>query len=140
MTPVSLKNRNNSTESLIISIHNKLCITALAFGNALNAKKMFIHFMSWSSMRIRRVCHFSLMFELTHCPMLLNIRATIVVMGGQVNLRQWEGQLLQQMDTSDEQIVKVSLRICFFHTSKQVDNKRLAIDLSAERTRLEQSR
>ena len=32
------------------------CITALALGNALNAEKMLIHPLSWSSTRIRRVC------------------------------------------------------------------------------------
>ena len=37
------------------------CITALAPGNALNAEKMLIHTLSWSSKRIRRVCRSILM-------------------------------------------------------------------------------
>ena len=42
------------------------CITALAPGNALNAEKMLMHPLSWSSTRRRRVCRSALM------PMLLN--------------------------------------------------------------------
>ena len=69
------------------------CITALALGNALNAEKMFIHPLSWSS-RIRRVCRRTLMAEahalsnaIEHG---LRTRTTIVDMRGQLNLRQWE--------------------------------------------------
>ena len=39
------------------------CITALAPGNALDAEKMLIHPLSWSSTRIRRVCRSTLMAE-----------------------------------------------------------------------------
>ena len=39
------------------------CITALALGNALNAEKMLIHSLSWSSLRITRVCRSTLMAE-----------------------------------------------------------------------------
>ena len=39
------------------------CITALALGNALNAEKMLIHPLSWSSTRIKRVCRSTLMAE-----------------------------------------------------------------------------
>ena len=39
------------------------CVTALTPGNALNAEKMLIHPLSWSSTRIRRVCRSTLMAE-----------------------------------------------------------------------------
>ena len=39
------------------------CITALALGKALNAGKMLIHPLSWSSTRIRRVCRSTPMAE-----------------------------------------------------------------------------
>ena len=39
------------------------CIKALAHGNELNAEKMLIHPLSWSSKRIRSVCRSTLMAE-----------------------------------------------------------------------------
>ena len=39
------------------------CITALAPGDALNAERMVIHLLSWSSTRFRRVCRSTLMAE-----------------------------------------------------------------------------
>ena len=64
------------------------CMTALAPGNALNAEKMLIHPLSWSSTRIRRVCRSTLVAEayalsnaVAHG---LRIRATIVDMKGQL--------------------------------------------------------
>ena len=69
-------------------------ITALAPGNALNAERMLIHPLSWSSTRIRRVCSNTLMAE-AYAPSNavergLRIRAAIVDMRGQLNIRHWE--------------------------------------------------
>ena len=62
------------------------CITALALGNALNAEKMLIHPLSWSSTRIRRVCRSTLTAEAYALSNAvehgLRIRATIVDMRG----------------------------------------------------------
>ena len=63
------------------------CITALAPGKALNAEKMLIHPLSWSSTRIRRVCRRTLMAEVYALSNAvehgLRKRATIVDMGRQ---------------------------------------------------------
>ena len=70
------------------------CITALAPGNALNAEKMLIHPLSWSSTRIRRVCRSTLMAEAyalsNAVEHILRTRAGIVDMRGQLNIRQWD--------------------------------------------------
>ena len=105
------KNRTKSTESLRTSNHIKLVL-----GNALNAEKMLIHLVSWSSTRIRRVCRSTLMtlaFALSNAVQHgLQTRASNVDMRGQLNIRQWEenGFCLQR-DTSGLQTAKVSLRI-----------------------------
>ena len=69
-------------------------ITALALGNALNAEKMLIHPLSWSSTRIRRVCRSTLKAEAYALSNAVEhgsrTRATIVDMKGQLNIRQWE--------------------------------------------------
>ena len=111
------------------------CVTALAPGNALNAEKMLIHPLSWSSTRIRRVCRVTLMAEAyalsNAVEHVLRTRATIVDMRGQLDIRQWE-------ETASAAMGHVWFADCespFFHlispNAKQVDNKRLAIDLSA---------
>ena len=70
------------------------CITTLAPGNALNAVKMLIHPLSWSSTRIRRVCRSTLMAEAYALSKavehVLRTGATIVDMRGLLNSRQWE--------------------------------------------------
>ena len=70
------------------------CITALAPGNALNAERMLMHPLSWSSTRIRRVCRSTSMAEAYALSNAvergLRTRAAIVVMRGQLNFRQWE--------------------------------------------------
>ena len=110
------------------------CITALAPGNALNAGRM-IHPLSWSSTRIRRICRSTLRAEayalsdaVEHG---LRNRATVVDMRGQLNIRQWE-------ETASAATGHVWFTDCerlFAHlvspSTKQVDNKRLASDLSA---------
>ena len=110
------------------------CITALAPGNALNAEKMLIHQLSWSSTRIRRVCRNTLMAEayalsnaVAHG---LRTRTTIVDKRGQLNIRQWE-------ETASAEMGHVWFADCeslFAHlispNTKQVDHKRLAIDVS----------
>ena len=71
------------------------CITALALGNALNAEKMLVHSLRWSSMRIRRVCRSTLMSEAYALSNAVEhgvrTRATIVDVRGQLNIREWEG-------------------------------------------------
>ena len=96
------------------------CITALAPGNALNAEKMLIHPLSWSSTRIRRVCRSALMAEAYALSNAvehgLRTRATIVDMSGQLNIRQWEETASAEMGAS-----------IFVHlispSPKQVDSK-----------------
>ena len=111
------------------------CITALALVNALNAEKMLIHPLSWSSTRIRRVCRSTLMAEayalynaVEHG---LRTRATIVDMRGQLKNRQWEESAFDAM----EHVWFADCGSLFAHlicpNTKEVDNKRLAIDLSA---------
>ena len=51
-------------------------------------------------------------------------RATIVGMRGQLNIRQWE-------ETASAAMGHVTAKVSLHIWSKQVDNKRLAIDLSA---------
>ena len=121
---VSVKNRSSSTESLRISSHK------LALGNALNAEKMLIHPLSWSSTRIRRVCRSTLMAETYALSNAvehgLRTRATVVDMRGQLNIRQW---------AAIEHVWCTDCESLFSHlispNIKQVDNKRSALDLSA---------
>ena len=111
------------------------CITALALGNALNAEKMLIHPLSWSSTRIRRVCRSTLMAEAYALSNAfehgLRTRATIVDMRGHLNIRQWEETASAVMGhvwfTDCESICSLMVS----PNTKQVDNKHLAIDLSA---------
>ena len=111
------------------------CITALAHGNALNAEKMLIDPLSWSSTRIRRVCRSTLMAEAYALSNAvehgLRPRATIVDMTGHLNIRQWE-------ETNSAVTGHVWFTDCeglFAHlispNTKQVDNKRLAMDVSS---------
>ena len=110
------------------------CITVLAPGDALNVEKMLIHPLSWSSTRIRRVCRNTWMSEAYALSNAvehgLRTRAAIVDMKGQLNIRQWE-------ETASAAMGHVWFTDCesFFAyldspNTKQVDNKRLAIDLS----------
>ena len=133
--PVSVKNRNKLTESLESSNDSKFFLTALAPGNALNAEKMIIHPSSWSSTRVTRVCRSALMTDVyalcnvvEHC---LRTRVIIVDMRRQLNIRQWE-------ETASPEMGHVWFTNCeslFAHfvspNTKQVDSKRLAIDLTA---------
>ena len=61
----------------------------------MNAEKMRIHLLSWSSTRISKVCNSTLMAEAyalsSAIEHRLRTRATIVDMRGQLNIRQWEG-------------------------------------------------
>ena len=102
------------------------CITAQALGNALNAEKMLIHPLSWGSTRNRRVCRSTLMVEAHALSYAvghgLRTRATIVDMRGQLNTRQWEEKASAAMG---------HVWFADLTNTKQVDNKRLAIDLSA---------
>ena len=109
--------------------------SAVALGNALNAEKMLIHPLSWRSTRITRVCRSTLMeeaFALSNAVEHgMRTRATIVHMRGQLNIRQWE-------ETASAAMGLVWFTDCeslFSHlispNSKQADNKRPAIDLSA---------
>ena len=99
------------------------CITALAPGNALNAEKMLIHPLSWSSTRIRRVCR-STWQKLTHCPMLLNMDyGRDHRMRGQLTIR-WE-------ETASAAMGHVWFTDCDFSQHQTVDHKRPAIVLSA---------
>ena len=70
------------------------CITALAPENALNAERMLMNPLSWSSTRIRRVCRSALMAEAYALSSAvehgLRTRAAIVDMIGQLKIRQWE--------------------------------------------------
>ena len=111
------------------------CITALALGNALNAEKILIHLLSWGSTRITKVCRSTLMAEAYALSNAvehgLRTRATIVDMRGQLNICPWE-------ETATASVGHVLVTDCeslFSHlissNTKQVDNKRLAIDLLA---------
>ena len=113
----------------------QVCITALALGNALNDEKMLIHRLSWGSTRTRRVCRSTLMaktYALSNAVELgLRTRAVIVDMRGQLNTRQWEGTASSAMG----HVWFTDFESPFAHLispkNKQVDDKRLAIDLSA---------
>ena len=111
------------------------CITALAPGNALDAEKMLIHSLSWSSTRIRRVCHSILMAEAYALSNAdehgLRTQATIVDMRGQLNIRQWEetaSAAVRHVWFADFESLLAHL---MSPNPKQVDSKRLAIDLCA---------
>ena len=110
VTPVSCKNRSKSTESLRTSNHVKLVL-----GNTLNAEKMLIHLVSWSSTRIRRVCRSTLMTEAVALSNAvqhgLRTRASNVDMRGQLNIRQWEETASAAKGHVSLQTAKVSLRI-----------------------------
>ena len=106
------------------------CITALAPGNVLNAEKMLIHPLSWSSTRIIRVRRITLMTE-AHAPPDavehgLRTRATIVDMRGQLDIRQWEETASAAMGhvwfTDCERLFENLIS----PNTKQVHNKRLA--------------
>ena len=77
------------------------CITALAPGSALNAERMLIHPLSWSSTSIRKVCRRTLMAEAYALSNAvehgLRTRAAIVDLRGQLNIRQWEESALAAM-------------------------------------------
>ena len=111
------------------------CITALAPGDALNAEKMFIHPLSWSLTRIKRVCRSTLMAEACALSNAVEhvfwTRASIVAMRGQLNIRQWEetaSAAMRHVGFADCERLFANL---ISPNIKQVDNKRLAIDLSA---------
>ena len=110
------------------------CITTLALGNALNAERMLVHPLSWSSTRIRRACRITLMAEAHALSNAvehgLRTRAVIVDLEGQLNIRQWEETASAAMGHVWF-AVKVSLLMWCLPIPKQVDNKRLAIHLSA---------
>ena len=94
VTPVPAKNRSKSTESLRTSNHNRLVSQLWLQVTRLNAVKMLIHPLSWSSTRIRRVCRSTLMAEAYALSKAvehgLRTGATIVDMRGLLNSRQWE--------------------------------------------------
>ena len=111
------------------------CITALAHGDVLNLEKMLMHPFSWSLTRIRRVCCGTLMAETYALSNAvehgLRTRATMVDMRGQLNIRQWE-------ETASAALGHVWFTDCqglfarvILPNTKQLDNKRLAIELSA---------
>ena len=117
-------------ESLRTLNHN---ITALAPGTALNAEKVLIHPLSWSSTRIRRVCRSTLMAEA--CALTnavehgLRTRATIVDVRGKLN-----SSMGGKASAAMGHIWFTDCESFFSHlvslNTKEVDNKRLAIDLS----------
>ena len=115
-------------------ILQQACITALAPGNALNAEKMLIHPLSWSSTRIRRVCRSTRMAEAHALSNAVErgfrTRATIFDMRGQLYIRQAEAA-----SAAIRHVWFTDCESLFAHlilpNTKQVDNKRLAIDLSA---------
>ena len=95
---------------------------------------MLIHPLSWSSARIRRVCRSTLLAEAYALSNAvehgLRIRATIVDMGGLLNIRQWEetaSAVMGHVWFADRESIFARL---VSPNTKQVDNKRLAIDLS----------
>ena len=101
----------------------------------MKAEKMRIHSLSWSSTRTSRVCRSTLMAEAYALSNAvdhgLQTRAAIVDMRGQLSVRQWE-------ETASAAVGDVWFADCeslFAHlispNAKQVDNKRLAIDMSA---------
>ena len=94
VTQVSVKNRISLMEVTQNFKSQQACITALTHGNALNAAKMLIHPLSWSSTRTRRVCQRTMMAEAYALSNAvehgLRTRAAIVDLRGQLNLRQWE--------------------------------------------------
>ena len=129
--PVSVKNKNKSTESLRTSNHNRPCVTTLALGDALKAEKMLIHPLSWSTTRIRRVCRSTLMAEAYALSNAvdhgLRTRATIVGMKGQLKIPQWEETASAAMG----HVWFVDCESVISPNTKQIDDKRPAIDLSA---------
>ena len=101
----------------------------------MNAERMLNHPLSWSSTRIRRGCRSTLIAEAyvfsNTVEHRMRTRAAVVDMSGQLNIRQWE-------ETASAAMGHVWFADCeslFAHlvcpSTKQVDNKRLAIDLSA---------
>ena len=109
------------------------CITALALGE--RVERMLIHPLSWSSTRIRRVCRSTLMAEAYALSNAvehgLRTRVAIVDMRGQLIVRQWEETASAAMGHvwfADSESLFAQL---VSPNTKQVGNKRLAIDLSA---------
>ena len=93
-------------------------ITALTPGDALNAEKMLVHPLSWSSTRIRGVCRSTLMAEayaLSNAVQHgLRTRAAIVDMRGHLNIREWEETAFASNGIClVDRSAKVSLRIWF---------------------------
>ena len=94
---------------------------------------MLIHPLSWSSTRIKRVCRSTLIaYALSNAVEHgLRTRATIVDMRGQLNIRRWEETASAAMG----HVWFVDCESLFARlispNTKQVDNKCLAIDLSA---------
>ena len=111
------------------------CITVLAPGNALNSEKMLIHPLSWISTRIKRVCRSTRMAEAHALSNAvehgLRTRATIIDMRGQLSIRQWAEAASAAMG----HVWFTDCESLFAHlilpNTRQVDNKRLAIDVSA---------
>ena len=128
---VSVKDRNNSTGSLRTSSRNKLRITTLAPGGALNAEKMLNYHLSRSSTRNRRACRSTLMAEA--CALFnavehgLRTPAAIVDRRGQINIRQLEGTASAAMGLVWFTDCESLLARFYSPNTKHIDNNRWAI-------------
>ena len=111
------------------------CITALGRRNALNTERIRKHLLSWSSKRNRRVYRSTLMAEAyalsNAVEQGLRTRAAIVDMGGQFNIRQWEETACAAMGHVWFTVCESLSAHLVSPNTRQVDKKRLAIDLSA---------
>ena len=105
--------------------------------NVANAEKANVHFISWSSTVIKRVCRSTLQAEtfamIRGTEAGARIRAGIVDMRGKLNLKNWEDSSAEHMghcwmtdcDSLFENLVSSKMN--------SVENKRLGIDLMALR-------
>ena len=112
-------------------------LTCIASPNVINEESAMIHPICWSSTTIKRVCRSTLMAEAysmsTGVEQGLRIRAAICDARGVLDKKSWE-------ESAQENMAHVWITDCdslYEHLisprNKQVDNKRLAIDMAALR-------
>ena len=108
------------------------CIATLASGSALNAQKLLIHPLSWSSTRIKRACRSTLMAEAYALSNAVEhgLRTTAAIVDGSIFVN-GRKRLLQQWGLVQFTDCESLLAQSISPNTKQIDNKRLAIDLSA---------
>ena len=115
-------------------------LNALGPANTVNAEQIVVHPISWGSTVIKRVCRATLMAEtfamINGTERGTRLRAAVVDCKGQLDMKNWEASAAEGMahvwitdcDSLYEHLVSTK--------HKQVENKRLAIDLLALRQQI----